>query len=76
MERGAWVAQSVECLTLDFGSGHDLMVHEIEPLVKLMLTAWRLLGIISLLLSLPLSPAKRYGDRMRDFFWRTAHLKR
>ena len=24
--RGAWGAQSVECLTLDFGSGHDLTV--------------------------------------------------
>ena len=22
-ERGTWVAQSVECPTLDFGSGHD-----------------------------------------------------
>ena len=28
---GAWVAQSVKHLTLDFSSGHDLMVHEIEP---------------------------------------------
>ena len=28
---GAWVAQSVECPTLDFGSGHDLEVHGIEP---------------------------------------------
>ena len=24
--RGTWVAQSVEPLTLDFGSGHDLTV--------------------------------------------------
>ena len=24
--RGAWVAQSVKSLTLDLGSGHDLMV--------------------------------------------------
>ena len=23
---GTWVAQSVKCLTLDFGSGHDLSV--------------------------------------------------
>ena len=23
---GAWVAQSVKCPSLDFGSGHDLMV--------------------------------------------------
>ena len=28
---GAWVAQSVKQPTLDFGSGHDLTVHEIEP---------------------------------------------
>ena len=32
---GAWVAQLVKRLTLDFGSGHDLAVHEIEPLVEL-----------------------------------------
>ena len=29
---GAWVAQLVEHLTPDFDSGHDLMVHEFEPL--------------------------------------------
>ena len=29
------VAQSVKRLTLDFGSGHDLMVHEFEPHVWL-----------------------------------------
>ena len=28
---GAWVVQSVMCWTLDFGSGHDLKVCEIEP---------------------------------------------
>ena len=27
----AWVAQLVKCLTLDFGSGHELMVHEFKP---------------------------------------------
>ena len=32
---GAWVAQSVERPTLDFGSGRDLMVGEIEPRVRL-----------------------------------------
>ena len=31
---GPWVAQLVECLTLDFGSGHDLNVCEIEPCVR------------------------------------------
>ena len=34
-ERGAWVAQSVEWPTLDFGSGHDLTVCEFEPHVGL-----------------------------------------
>ena len=29
--RGAWVAQSVKHPALDFGSGHDLTVHELEP---------------------------------------------
>ena len=33
--RRAWVAQSVKPLTLDFGSGHDLLVHEFEPLIEL-----------------------------------------
>ena len=33
--RGAWVAQSVKCSTLDFGSSHDLMVHEIKPCIGL-----------------------------------------
>ena len=31
---GAWVTQSVERLTLDFGSGHDLIVREIEPHIR------------------------------------------
>ena len=29
--RGTWVAQSVKRLTRDFGPGHDVTVHEIEP---------------------------------------------
>ena len=29
------MAQLVECLTLAFGSGHDLTAHETEPLVGL-----------------------------------------
>jgi len=29
--RGAWVAQSVRHLTLDFGSGHDLRVMRSSP---------------------------------------------
>ena len=33
--KGAWVAQSVKCLTLNFGSGHDLTGHEFKPCVGL-----------------------------------------
>ena len=33
--RATWVAQSVEYPTVDFSSGHDLMVHGIEPHVGL-----------------------------------------
>ena len=29
--RDDWVAQLVECLTLDFGSGHDLIVMGWSP---------------------------------------------
>ena len=32
---GTWVAQSVECLTLDSNSVHDLTDHEIKPHVGL-----------------------------------------
>ena len=32
---GTWVAQSVKHLTLDFGSGHDLMVYDIKPHIGL-----------------------------------------
>ena len=34
-ERGPRMAQSVKCPTLDYGSGHDLMVHGFEPHVGL-----------------------------------------
>ena len=32
---GTWVAQSVKHLTLGFGSGHHLTIHEFEPLIGL-----------------------------------------
>ena len=48
---GAWVAQSVKPLTLDFGSGHDLTVCEFKA--RIQLRVQRLLGILSLLLSAP-----------------------
>ena len=34
--RGAWVAHSVKHPTLDFDSGHDLTVREIEPGIRLL----------------------------------------
>ena len=33
--RGIWAAQSVKCSTLDFGSGHNLMVCEFKSHVGL-----------------------------------------
>ena len=45
------MAQSVECPTLDFGSGHDLIVHGLESHLSTALTAWSLLRILSLSLS-------------------------
>ena len=32
---GTWVAQSVKCQTLSFGSGHDLTVGEFQPYLAL-----------------------------------------
>ena len=56
--RGAWVAQSVKHPTLDFGSGHDLLVREFKPLDGLctdsVKPAW---NSLSLSLSLCPSPA-------------------
>ena len=45
--KGAWVAQSTKCPTLDFGSGHDLRVIGLSPK--------SLLGILGFSLSLSLS---------------------
>ena len=44
----SWVAQSVKHQTLDFGSGHDLRVVRSSPTSGSVLTAWSLLGILSL----------------------------
>ena len=49
---GAWVAQMVGHLTLDFSSGHDLMVLGSSPMWGSVLTVWSLLGILSPFLSL------------------------
>ena len=57
--RDAWGAQSVNCLTLGFGSGHDLTVRGSEPHAQLCADsvepAW---GSLSLSLSLSLSQNK------------------
>ena len=47
--RGTWVAQSVERLMSDFGSGHDLMARGFEPCIRLCADrAWSLLWILCL----------------------------
>ena len=51
------MAQSVERPTLDFGSGHDLLVMRLSPVSGSELTAQTLLGILSLSLTLCPSPA-------------------
>ena len=51
---GVWVAPSVKRLTLGFGSGHDLTVHEFEPTSGSVLTAQSLFGVLpQLSLALP-----------------------
>ena len=47
------MAQSVRPPSLDFNSGHDLTVHEIEPRLELC-GMWRLLRILFFLLSMSL----------------------
>ena len=51
---GTWVAQSVKHPTLDFSSGHDLMVVRSSPASGSALTTQSLLGVVSLPISLPL----------------------
>ena len=57
---GAWAAQLVKRLTLDFGSGHDLTVRETEPHIGLCVDsaepAWDAL-YLPLSLPLPCSPS-------------------
>ena len=50
---GTWVAQSVKCPALDFGSGHDLCFVRSSPTSGFVLTVGSLLGVLSLPLSLP-----------------------
>ena len=55
MCEGAWVTQSVKCLSLGFGSGHDLWVCEFDPRVRLHGDIVGPALILSSLLPLPLS---------------------
>ena len=48
---GTWVAQSVESLTLDFISGHDLRIVRLSPGPH---GVWSLIETLSLPLSFPL----------------------
>ena len=52
----AWVAQSVKCPTLDFGSGHGLRVLGSSPTSGSTHWVWNLLKILSLPLPLALLP--------------------
>ena len=58
--RGAWVPQYVKRLTLDFGLGHDVTVHEMEFQVGLRAAstepAWDCLVSLSLLRPPPPTP--------------------
>ena len=53
--RGTWVAQLVKHLALDFGSGHDVTVHGIEPREGLCTDSVEPAWTVSLPVSLPLS---------------------
>ena len=54
---GDWVAQLVKHLTLDFGSGHGLMVHEFKPCMGLLSDSGESVrDSLSPLLSLPPPP--------------------
>ena len=63
--RGTWVAQSVKRPTLDFGSGHDLAVHEFEPLRTVSAEpAWDSLSSLRLSLSLKINKLKKKKDHV------------
>ena len=63
------MAQSIECLTLGFGSGHDLMVCEIEPCVGR--AAQSLLGVRSLL---SLYPSLNINKEIYSLLSQNKHL--
>ena len=62
--RDTWVAHLVKHLTLDFGSGHDLMISRFmssSSMLGSILTTWSLFGILSLSLSLCSSSAHTHA---------------
>ena len=54
-DKGTWVAQLVKRLTLEFGSGHDIMVVRSSPELSLVLSVEPAWDFLSLSLSAPLS---------------------
>ena len=56
--RGTWMAQSVDHPTLDFGSGYDLAVVRLRPMLGSVLST-EPLGILSLRLLRPSTPLKK-----------------
>ena len=54
INQGAWVAQLVKHLTLDFGSSYNVTVLGLSPTSGSVLTVRSLIGILSLPLCVPL----------------------
>ena len=71
MLRGAWVAHLVKCPTLDLGSGLDLSVPEIMPLVGLRVgNVDRARDSLSLSLPLPCSISLSQNKYFFFFFFK------
>ena len=75
-ELGHRVAQSVKRLTLGFGSGHDLTVMRPSPSRQHAEWAWRLLGILSLPLSLCPCPSQMPSLNKQTNKQTNIHLKK
>ena len=73
-KEAAWVAQSGKHPTLSFSSGHDLV--RLSPTSGSVLTAWSLLGILSLPLSLCPSPARARSLSLSLSLSQNKHFKK
>ena len=69
------MAQSVKRLTLGFGSGHDLTVRGSGSASGSALAVQSLLGILSLLLSLPFLCLCFYSLKINKIFKKLKHLE-